>query len=125
KLTRRFCGGEATKRSRRRYWPHLPPLLSSAERNLAARCCPAMPKRSKREPPRPHAAQLRGDIDRGCTGDKAPGLDPAAAPMETDAEAGGAPPTPTEIAQARAAEHRPGVQSANPNAVEPKKTPDG
>jgi hypothetical protein len=33
----------------------------------------------------------RAAIQRGETGDKIPGFDPAAAPMETDAEAGGAP----------------------------------
>lgn len=51
------------------------------------------------------AAQVRGDIQRGMTGDKRPGIDPAAAPMETDAEAGGLPPTPEEIELARA-DHR-------------------
>jgi hypothetical protein len=69
------------------------------------------------------AAQLRGDIDQGRTGDKAKGLDPAAAPMETDAEAGGAPPTTAEIEQARAHERRGG--DPNPNASDPAKTPDG
>jgi hypothetical protein len=37
---------------------------------------------------RPPAA-TRGDIQAGRTGDKTPGFDPAAAPMETDAEASG------------------------------------
>jgi hypothetical protein len=41
---------------------------------------------------------LRADIDRGLTGDKVPGFDPAAAPLGTDAEAGGTPPTPAEVA---------------------------
>jgi hypothetical protein len=42
--------------------------------------------------------------------------------METDAEAGGTPPTPEEIAQAREAERRgPGRR----NAADPRKTPDG
>lgn len=72
--------------------------------------------------PKPNAVQLRGDIDRGATGDKAPGVDPAAAPMETDAEAGGAGPSPAEIKQARQAEHRP---NKNPNEVEPAITPAG
>lgn len=72
---------------------------------------------------RPNAAQLRGDIDRGRAGDKAPGVDPAAAPMETDAEAGGAPPTPAEIAEARRAERRPA--RGDRNAVDPRKTPSG
>ncbi|THV12504.1 hypothetical protein E9677_17240 [Rhizobium rhizophilum] len=35
------------------------------------------------------SAQLRGDIQAGITGDKQPGFDPAMAPLETDAEAGG------------------------------------
>src|SRR5690606_41293480 len=33
-------------------------------------------------------AEFRGDIDAGLHGDKKQGFDPAAAPMETDAEAG-------------------------------------
>ncbi|MEX4010249.1 hypothetical protein [Neoaquamicrobium sediminum] len=33
-------------------------------------------------------AEVRGAIDAGLQGDKKPGFDPAAAPMETDAEAG-------------------------------------
>lgn len=36
------------------------------------------------------AARIRGDIQQGRTGDKVPGFDPAMAPLETDAEAGGA-----------------------------------
>jgi hypothetical protein len=49
--------------------------------------------------PRPvTVAAVRADIDRGLTGDKVPGSDPAAAPLGTDAEAGGAPPTAAEIA---------------------------
>jgi hypothetical protein len=71
----------------------------------------------------PNAAQLRGDIDRGRTGDKAAGTDPAAAPMETDAEAGGAPPSAKEVEQARRLERRDG--EAHPNASDPTKTPDG
>lgn len=34
-------------------------------------------------------ARERGAIQKGLTGDKVPGFDPAAAPMETDSEAGG------------------------------------
>ncbi|MFU0505756.1 hypothetical protein [Pseudaminobacter sp. NGMCC 1.201702] len=37
------------------------------------------------------AAQVRGNIQKGCSGDKVPGFDPAAAPLETDAEAAGTP----------------------------------
>jgi hypothetical protein len=73
--------------------------------------------------PPPTSEQLRHDIDSGLTGDKAPGFDPAAAPMNADAEAGGAPPTAAEIAQAREAERRPAPK--RPNAVEPALTPDG
>jgi hypothetical protein len=50
--------------------------------------------------PEPHPQtvdRLRADIDRGLTGDKVAGSDPAAAPLGTDAEAGGAPPTRAEI----------------------------
>lgn len=36
-------------------------------------------------------AQLRGEIQSGITGDKRAGFDPAAAPLETDAEAAGTP----------------------------------
>ncbi|HYD72939.1 MAG TPA: hypothetical protein VEF55_07355 [Candidatus Binatia bacterium] len=72
---------------------------------------------------KPTAAQLRGDINSGKTGDKTPGFDPAAAPMETDAEAGGAPPTPQEVAQARANERR-GIEGRR-NSAAPQKTPDG
>ena len=42
----------------------------------------------------PTVDQLRKEIDRGQAGDKAPGVDPAAAPLGTDDEAGGNPPTP-------------------------------
>ena len=71
----------------------------------------------------PTSEQLRHDIDSGLTGDKAPGFDPAAAPMNADAEAGGAAPTTAEIVQAREAERRPARK--RPNAVEPALTPDG
>lgn len=74
------------------------------------------------KPQKPNAAQLRGQIDQGEAGDKSPGVDPAAAPLETDAEAGGAPPTTEEIKRALAREKRaPGVD----NAASPEKTPDG
>lgn len=42
-------------------------------------------------------AQIRGDIQRGLTGEKRAGFDPAAAPLETDAEAGGASATAAEL----------------------------
>jgi hypothetical protein len=47
-------------------------------------------------------AQIRGDIQRGSTGDKRSGFDPAMAPMETDGEAAGTPLTPDQTDIARA-----------------------
>jgi len=62
-----------------------------------------------RTPSQPTGAQVRGDIQAGLTGDKQPGFDPAMAPMETDAEAGGTPPKPGEALTART-EQRQGKQ---------------
>jgi hypothetical protein len=45
--------------------------------------------------------RLRHDIDRGRAGDKVSFSDPAMAPLGTDDEAGGTPPTPERIALAR------------------------
>lgn len=42
----------------------------------------------------PSAVRRHADIERGLTGDKKAGFDPAAAPLETDSEAGGAMMTP-------------------------------
>jgi hypothetical protein len=39
----------------------------------------------------PTVAELRARIDAGASGDKVPGLDPAAAPLGTDDEAAGTP----------------------------------
>ena len=50
------------------------------------------------------AANVRGDIQKGRTGDKVPGFDPAAAPMETDAEAAGTQPPPPSGDARRTAE---------------------
>src|SRR5690606_527041 len=75
--------------------------------------------------PQSNSTQLRDDIDRGRTGDKVPGVEPAAAPLGADEEAGGAGPTAAEIAQARRAEQRPGLDSHRPNAAEPALAPDG
>jgi hypothetical protein len=44
-------------------------------------------------------AQARARIDRGATGDKIANPDPAAAPLGTDAEAGGAATAGEEIAR--------------------------
>ncbi len=49
-------------------------------------------------------SRLRADIDSGRAGDKTDFSDPAAAPLGTDAEAGGTPPGDAEIARARDAE---------------------
>jgi hypothetical protein len=46
-------------------------------------------------------AQVRGDIQHGRTGDKKRGFDPAAAPLETDDEAAGAPLTAEATREAR------------------------
>lgn len=54
----------------------------------------------------PTTDQLRDRIDKGLTGEKVPVSDPAAAPLGTDDEAAGAPPTLQE--RAMAAEHSPG-----------------
>jgi hypothetical protein len=54
--------------------------------------------------PTTNMSQLRAEIDSGKTGDKVPFPDPAAAPLGTDDEAGGAPPRPEAIAAAAARE---------------------
>ncbi len=59
--------------------------------------------RAKQPPPldeRPNVARLRRAIDTGESGHKAPVRDPAAAPLGTDEEAGGTPPTPEQLAAA-------------------------
>ncbi|QXT39050.1 hypothetical protein [Gymnodinialimonas ceratoperidinii] len=45
----------------------------------------------------PTSSKLRRDIDAGKAGDKVGFPDPAAAPLGTDAEAGGTPPTDEEL----------------------------
>jgi hypothetical protein len=49
----------------------------------------------------PTAAQLKGDIESGRTGDKNPVRDPGLAPLGTDDEAAGRPPSPVRTALAR------------------------
>ncbi|MBB4024011.1 MULTISPECIES: hypothetical protein [Actibacterium] len=63
------------------------------------------------------AARLRDDIDRGATGEKIAFSDPAAAPLGTDAEAGGTPTDAAAMANARKAE------TAAQESSQPKKTP--
>ena len=53
------------------------------------------------------SAQLKNDIDTGATGSKVAAPDPGASPLGTDAEAGGHPASPEEIAHAREMENRP------------------
>ncbi|MGE3916843.1 MAG: hypothetical protein AB7F78_14220 [Hyphomicrobiaceae bacterium] len=55
---------------------------------------------------RPTASQLRSTIDRGAARDKVASLDPAAAPLGTDDEAAGAPPTPEQVEMAMRHEAR-------------------
>lgn len=52
----------------------------------------------------PSSAQLRHDITHGKAGDKVNFPDPSAAPLGTDAEASGNPPTREELEIARRAE---------------------
>lgn len=52
----------------------------------------------------PNVDMLRDDIDSGETGDKIGFPDPSAAPLGTDAEAGGQPPTHEQLKTAREAE---------------------
>jgi hypothetical protein len=66
---------------------------------------------SHRKTVKPTADRLRYDIDRGRGGDKVNVSDLAAAPLGTDDEAGGAPPTPAQIRQAYASEIAPGPSS--------------
>ena len=52
----------------------------------------------------PTSDQLRDQIDHGEGGDKVSAEDPASAPLGTDAEAGGNPPTREELELARKGE---------------------
>lgn len=51
--------------------------------------------------------KLRKDIDGGTTGDKVPFEDPTAAPLGTDDEAAGSPPSPQQVSEARRLETGP------------------
>jgi len=62
------------------------------------------------------ADRLRDSIDHGGTGDKVDYPDPAAAPLGTDAEAGGFPPAPEEVALAQRTET---LQGDRANTVRP------
>lgn len=69
-------------------------------------------------------AQIRGDIDAGRTGDKTPGLDPAAAPLGTDEESAGPmlPPAAEAAVRREARQGAPRVKA--PNAASPELAPD-
>ena len=58
-------------------------------------------------PTKQTAASIRGDIQTGLSGDKKPGFDPAAAPMETDGEAGGVPLSAEQVQIARDSQFHP------------------
>jgi len=63
------------------------------------------------------ADQLREEIDRGGAGDKTAFSDPAAAPLGTDDEAAGTPPTSDQVDTATAAEatrHQPADSKKGP-----------
>ena len=60
-----------------------------------------MSDRDRSEDPPPRTTdRLRADIDRGRTGDKVGFSDPATAPLGTDDEAAGTPPSKAAIAAA-------------------------
>ena len=64
--------------------------------------------------------QLRQRIDSGETGEKVGFPDPAAAPLGTDAEAGGTPPTRQELAMDAASaprRHRPSRLAGKGTAI--------
>lgn len=61
--------------------------------------------------------RLRDEIDRGGTGDKVAFSDPAAAPLGTDDEAAGHPPTPEQVRTAM--EH----EAPRAEAAEDKQSP--
>ena len=68
---------------------------------------------------------LRRDIDRGKTGDKTDFPDPAAAPLGTDAEAGGNAPASEEVRRARDEEtKRPDEEKASRDRPNSASDPD-
>lgn len=76
---------------------------------------PQNPERDGPERPAPAAAaRLRARIDRGGAADKVAAADPAAAPLGTDAEAAGHPPSAAEAARVETAEARRAPAARNP-----------
>jgi hypothetical protein len=83
-----------------------------------------MPDRTDTPPPPPRDAietadALRQGIDRG-RGDKVNFQDPAAAPLGTDDEAAGFPPTTEQVRMAAAAELRPHIDPPDERRTIPK-----
>jgi len=70
-------------------------------------------------------AVVRGDIQAGLTGDKVAGFDPAAAPLETDQEAGGVCLDPEWVERTRESERAGRPNSAHANGATPELQPDG
>ena len=64
------------------------------------------------------ASRLKAAIDRGLTGDKVPGFDPAAAPLGTDAETAGAPPGTAEPPLPEGARADPAGLAADPGGTD-------
>ena len=75
-----------------------------------------IPDRGTRRSGAAAVARLRDRIDRGETGDKVAFSDPAAAPLGTDAEAGGHSPT---VAEARMADAKSRAPSADEDPMRP------
>ncbi len=100
------------------------PATPDAARTEAPK--PNSPDASKPEPPTPDAPtadQLRGEIDSGATHDKVANADPAAAPLGTDDEAAGTPPTAGQVATAR--RHETGRQVADSSPADQPPTQSG
>ena len=98
----------------RRIWPRekltLIPTRSNSYRGLKRMgygSCGAMSSGDTLE-------QLRADIDSGRTGDKVSAPDPAMAPLGTDDEAAGTPPSPAAIALTRR------LETSHPHQPQPQ-----
>lgn len=84
-------------------------------------------------PQKSSGARARGAIQRGETGDKVPGFDPAAAPMETDAEAGGSsqpageqgprPEIPVRADDSNASSHASGLRDLENGSAQMREGP--
>jgi len=85
-------------------------MRPSSVRSASIKPINAVPQKTVTEPT---ADRLRYEIDRGRGGDKVDASDPAVAPLGTDDEAGGSPPTPAQVKQAYANEIAPGPSSEN------------